>query len=192
MLGAHENNNLLIERMRNMNLCDPCLKTTKGSYIPKQRRELEKNFGKQAVTEVFGKPTELEETEILLLETEESQIALLHKYDNLIKATHKISVICLDFFICNNVSTRCQEYILLKKGIPIPEIQSEFFGEFFLQIHYLALEDKISVEQLKAMKAQLEKGEENQAELVALDFLANLVLVSLRRILEEVKEELDQ
>lgn len=42
------------------------------------------------------------------------------------------------------------------------------------------------------MKAQLEKGEENQAELVALDFLANLVLVSLRRILEEVKEELGQ
>lgn len=61
-----------------------------------------------------------------------------------------------------------------------------------MQIHYLALEDKISVEQLKAMKAQLEKGEENQAELVALDFLANLVLVSLRRILEEVKEELGQ
>lgn len=192
MLGAHENNNLLIERMRNMNLCDPCLKTTKGSYIPKQRRELEKNFGKQAVTEVFGQPTELEEIEILFLETQEPKITLLSKYDNLLKIAHKISVICLDFSSYNNVATRCQEYILLGKGIPIPQIHSEIFGEFFLQTHYLALESEISVEQLEMVKAHLKSWEENQVEVVALDFLANLVLVSLRRILEEVKEELGQ
>lgn len=80
-----------------MNLCDSCSVTTKRCYIPQQRRELENNFGKQAINEVFGKPTELEEIEILLLETEEPQIMLLDKYDNLIKLTHKISIICLDF-----------------------------------------------------------------------------------------------
>lgn len=88
------------------------------------------------------------------------------------------------------METRCREYVFLGKGIPIPKIESEIFGEFFCQVNHLALEDKISIEQLKLIKAQLEKGEEKQTELVALDFLANLVLVSLRKIFEEIKEEL--
>lgn len=138
----------------------------------------------------FNQLTDLEEAEMLILEIEKGKLNLIQKYDNLLKVAHKIIVVCLDFASYNNVSTCCDKYVLLGKGIPISEILSEISGELFLQTHYWETEDKISVEQLKTIKAELENGKEDVSELAALEFVANLVYISLKEILGEVKTEL--
>lgn len=191
MMGMKQNENWYVLNYINSKRNDGdeiTFGNAKGLYIARERRDMENVFGKKAVTEVFGEPSDLEEAEILLLEIEKGEIDLAQEYDNLIKIAHKLSRICL-VFVEYDVPTPCQEYVLLTKQIPIPCVQSGLFSDFFLQTE----KKDVSIEELKRNQVYLEsKRRKASTDLLSLEFMAKLVVISLKEIFKEVKKELNQ
>lgn len=163
----------------------------KGMYIAKERNFLEKSFGKEIVTQIFGEPSHLEKAEMLLLQIEDEKITQLERWENLIKVAYEISNACGELDSNNPV---WEKYATLYCEIPIQMWQLK--SETISQLSANSLEERnvmVSTDFLNRMKTRIALKDEISLDCkmeAHYEYIFSLVCISLKSILQQVKNEL--
>lgn len=163
----------------------------KGMYIAKERGFLEKSFGEEIVTQIFGAPSHLEKAEMLLLQIEDEKITQLERWENLIKVAYEISNACGELDSNNPV---WEKYAILYCEIPIQMWQLK--SETISQLSANSLEERsimVSADFLNQMKTRIALKDEIPLDCkmeAHYEYIFNLVCISLKESLEDAKNEL--
>lgn len=162
----------------------------KGLYIPEERKVLEEECGVDDVELVFGEPTRLEKVEAIFLEIEQDrQLTKEIKYEYLIKISYEISNAC--GFELDSNNPVWDKYAILFTEIPIGVYRCE---KRPLWYPGLKMEKQtVTVDELKTAKiwlTALEEAKTNLEKKVYLEYIFELVFISLKEIFKEVKAEI--
>ena len=159
----------------------------KGRYIPEKRLMYEKMYTKELVDEVFGLATDLEKAETKFFLLDRGKISNDERYEFLICIAYHIEDTCKGLETNNRVR---QKYEDLSFNIPVKfmgyQREMLIFEELFVKT------ENVSTNQLMAVKnwLALERAKENHLTRLYLEYIFELVHISLKRIFDEVKYEI--
>ena len=165
------------------------LENAKGMYIPKERVYLEKHFGKEVVTEIFGQASNLEKAESRLLEIENGEVSKETKYEYLIDIVNRISSTCAEKVDSNTAVW--DKYATLHEGIPIHVIKY-VEGTSPLYYGWYKKEEKVTADELAKAKIWLSQpaAKVDLEKKAYFEYIFELVYISLGEILQEVKQKI--
>lgn len=160
----------------------------KRMYIAEERFEMERNFGKELVTEIFGEPTHLEKAESMLLEVEQGKLDRETKYIYMIDVSYQISDAC--GLALDSNDEVWEKYALLYNEIPITVMFCKKVPFSFSECKFE--KTSISAKELEVAQNWLNSqgAEANLTKKVYIDYIFELVYISLKEILQEVKSEI--
>lgn len=170
------------------------LENAKRAYICKERSILRRCFPEQLINEVFGEPNHLEKAEIMLLKIEEmeqdKQVDEHLKQEYIIETAYEISNACGKELDSNNQIW--EKYATLYAEIPIEIIRFDK-----MPLWYPGLEKEtvyVTADELKVacnwFKLPEANREVNLAKREHLNYVFQLVYISLKKIFGEVKSEI--
>lgn len=164
----------------------------KGLYIPSERKALEKDCGVDSVNLVFGPPTHLEKAEAMFLRMRELErdnwLSNEKKCEYLISISYEISNACGKELDSNNPVW--DKYATLYTDIPIEGYRSATAPLNCLELKKETM--SVTADELKVACnwLKLPEAQNNLEKKLYLEYIIELVYISLKKIFPEVKEEI--
>ncbi len=164
----------------------------KGLYIPEERKALVKECGEDSVNLVFGPPTHLEKAEAMFLRMRELErdnwLSEEKKCEYLIRISYEISNACGKELDSNNPIW--DKYATLYAEIPIEGYRSATSPLSYPELKKETM--TVTADELNVAKTWLESSEaqNNLEKKLYLEYIIELVYISLKKIFPEVKKEI--